>query len=350
MIYYEDCYGNELNFPLGPLQVINICACESSIIAPPPVNVINLGLCVETTPTPTPTISVTPSVSVSPVISDCPNTYCLSTNYSGTSIYDGIYTSTGTYNGREYYVGSFSGVVYYNNVSWCLSSNLGGECILYGKTPCFSNCPDIENFNSGVCVTPTPTPTPDNCLTISFEALFDCDVATPTPTPTPTITLTPTPSPTTPLNPCSTVDAVIVIVNTVTPTPTPTPSSTPTIDRNVEVSGSTTFTIVDTEFSCDFVRQITDCASGNTYYVAQSMRTTGGTIVNEGEIISANVSGVTYCFTYNGNVNNQSPTLTLNTILDVYTGCTSCYESTNSFILTESGEYLLTEDGDNLIY
>jgi hypothetical protein len=139
-------------------------------------------------------------------------------------------------------------------------------------------------------------------------------------------------------------------VDTVTPTPTPTPSSTPTIDRNVEVSGSTTFTIVDTEFSCDFVRQITDCASGNTYYVAQSMRTTGGTIVNEGEIISANVSGVTYCFTYNGNVNNQSPTLTLNTILDVYTGCTSCYESTNSFILTESGEYLLTEDGDNLIY
>jgi hypothetical protein len=118
----------------------------------------------------------------------------------------------------------------------------------------------------------------------------------------------------------------------------------------VNISGSTIFTINDTEFECNFVRQITECISGQTYYVSQSMRSTGGTIANVGEIISANVSGETSCFTYNGIIYNQSPTLTLNTVLDVYTGCTECYQAVNDFIITEDGEYLITEDGFDLIY
>jgi hypothetical protein len=346
VVFFEDCYGNSQSLPIGPQQIFDICACESSIIAPQSVIVDDQGDCILTTPTPTPTISVTPSVTASPVITDCPNTYCLSTGLAEYSDYDGEYNSSGTYNGREYYIGSVSGVVFYNGVSWCLSNVLGGQCILFGKTPCFSNCADIDEYvwTEGPCPTPTPSPVIP-CDDVSFEALFDC-VTTPTPTPTPTISVTPTPTPSTYVDPCATVDADLTINEIASPTPTPTPSPTPTVERNVNVSGVTTYTIIDTDFSCNFVRQITECTSGQTYYVSHVMRSTGGTIAEVGEVISATVSGQTYCFTYNGRVDNQSPTLTLNTVLDVYTGCTECFEGIPNIITTEDGEYLLTEDGD----
>jgi len=350
IVSYEDCYGNEINLPISPLDSFEICACDTSIIAPSEVTIENLGLCIPTTPTPTPTITLSPTITASPIILDCSDTYCLSTEYTGTSVYDGEYTSTGVYEGREYYIGSVSGVVYYNGTSWCLSDTLGGECILYGKTPCFSNCPDIDEevWTEGICPTPTPTPSVV-CGDVDFEALFDCDT-TPTPTPTPTISVTPSPTPSLSVNLCSGVDALLVISEILSPTPTPTPSPTPTVERNVNVSGVTTFTLIDTEFNCNFVREIVECISGDTYYVSHAMRTTGGTIANIGEVILVTVSGQTYCYTYKGIVNNQSPTLTLNTILDVYTGCTECYEGINNLIITEDGEYLLTEDGINLIY
>ena len=152
------------------------------------------------------------------------------------------------------------------------------------------------------------------------------------------------------INPCATVNVNLTIINTVTPTPTPTPSGTPAIQRDFGISGVTTFTIIDTEFNCNFVRQITECVSGQIYYVSHTMRSTGGTIAEIGNVISANVNGNTYCFTYNGRVDNQSPTLTLNTILDVFDNCNECYDGLGDYILTEDGDYLSTEDEEFLIY
>lgn len=324
-ISYYDCYGNEQNLIIPGLSELNVCACEDTVIVPPGVTVTLLGDCNKVTPTPSVTPTQTPTPSVTPVYGPCSSSFCLSTQFSATSIYDGQYTSGGTYNGRIYYTGSSAGYVFYDNTQWCLSATLGGTCILAGKSPCFSNCPDLDEliWSSGICPTPTPTPTPNVCLTVDFQVLFDCDYTPePTetcPTPTPTVSLTPSP------NPCAYVDADITVQDT-TPTATPTPTVTPTpsLQRNVNVSGSTIYTINDTEFSCVFVRKIQDCDTNEIYYVNQSMRTSGGTIVTTGQTFSAEVSGVTSCYTYLEDVYNQSPTLTLNTIINSFANCTNC--------------------------
>jgi len=58
--------------------------------------------------------------------------------------------------------------------------------------------------------------------------------------------------------------------------------------------------------------------------VNQSMRTSGETIINTGQTFSAEVSGTTKCYTYLDIVYDQSPTLTLNTIIASYASCVSC--------------------------
>ena len=324
-ISYYDCYGNEQNVIVPGLTELNICACEDTVIVPPGVVLTLLGDCNRITPTPTITPTITPTPSPTPVYGVCSNEFCLYTNFSGTSMYDGLYTSGGTYNGRPYYSGATAGFVFYDNTKWCLAATLGGTCILAGKSPCFSNCPDLDSlfWSEGPCPTPTPTPTPNICVTVDFQALFDCDyVPEPTetcPTPTPTVSLTPSP------NPCAFVDADITVQDT-TPTATPTPTVTPTpsLQRNIIVSGSTTYTINDTEFICNFVRKIQDCSDNEIYYVNQSMRTSGGTIVNTGQTFSAEVSGVTKCYSYLDDVYNQSPTLTLNNIIAAFSSCINC--------------------------
>jgi hypothetical protein len=324
-ISYYDCYGNEQNVIVPGLTELNICACEDTVIVPPGVVLTLLGDCNRITPTPTITPTITPTPSPTPVYGVCNTQFCLYTNFSGTSMYDGLYTSGGTYNGRPYYSGATAGFVFYDNTKWCLAATLGGTCILAGKSPCFSNCPDLDSlfWSEGPCPTPTPTPTPNICVTVDFQALFDCDyVPEPTetcPTPTPTVSLTPSP------NPCAFVDADITVQDT-TPTATPTPTVTPTpsLQRNIIVSGSTTYTINDTEFICNFVRKIQDCSDNEIYYVNQSMRTSGGTIVNTGQTFSAEVSGVTKCYSYLDDVYNQSPTLTLNNIIAAFSSCINC--------------------------
>ena len=324
-ISYYDCYGNEQNVIVPGLTELNICACEDTVIVPPGVILTLEGDCNQITPTPEPTPTITPTPSPTPVYGPCNTQFCLYTNFSGTSMYDGNYTSGGTHNGRPYWTGSTSGTVFYDGTKWCLGATLGGTCILAGKVPCFSNCPDLDNlfWSEGPCPTPTPTPTTNVCLTVNFNAFFDCDYE-PEPTvtcvtPTPTISVTPSP------NPCANVDADITVEET-TPTPTPTPTVTPTpsLQRNVNISGSTTYTINDTEFICTFVRKIQDCSTNEIYYVNQSMRTSGGTIVNTGQTFSAEVSGTTGCYTYLEDVYNQSPTLTLNSIIASYASCASC--------------------------
>ena len=327
-ISYYDCYGNEHNVIVPGLSELNICACEDTVIVPPGVILTLEGPCSQITPTPTVTPTITPTPSPTPVFGLCNTQVCLYTNFSGTSMYDGNYTSGGTHNGRPYWTGSTSGTVFYDGTKWCLGATLGGTCILAGKSPCFSNCPDLDNlfWSEGPCPTPTPTPTTNVCLTVNFNAFFDCDYE-PEPTvtcvtPTPTISVTPSP------NPCAYVDADITVEDT-TPTPTPTPTVTPTpsLQRNVPVSGSTTYIINDTEFECVFVRRIQDCSDDEIYYINESMRTSGGTIVTTGQTFSANVSGTTKCYTYLDIVYDQSPTLTINTIIASFSGCSSCENS-----------------------
>ena len=326
-VSYIDCYGNTLTALIPPLTTVELCACNDTIVASPGVIVRLLGECNRTeTPTPTPTNTSTPTPT--PVYSACSTDYCFSTSYGPLSAFTGNYTLAGTYNARPYYTGSTTGTVYYNGVEWCLSTTLGGECLMKGKSPCFSNCPDIDEdvWTEGPCPTPTPTPTPNICVTVDFNALFDCDytpeVTETCPTPTPTISLTPS------VNPCIGVDADITISDT-SPTPTPTPTTTPTpsIQRNVNISGSTTYSIIDSEFECVFVRMITDCDTGEVYYVSQGLRTEDNVPVITGQTFSCLVEGERKCFTYEGTVYQQSPTLTLNEIDEVFSGCSICNTS-----------------------
>lgn len=193
--------------------------------------------------------------------------YCLSTGYFSTSQYDGNYTSGGTYDGYTVYVGDNGGVIYYNTgqTRWCLSTSIGGTCILFGGNRCSSSTPNLANefFASNICPTPTPSPTND-CSVLDIQAYFDCDIAPPTPsiTPTPTVTptsgftapsSTPTPTPTiTPSgNVCGNVNFCFSVQN-VSPTPSPTPTMTPSNapGLNTNASGTVTFTTINGEVIC----------------------------------------------------------------------------------------------------
>jgi hypothetical protein len=194
--------------------------------------------------------------------------YCLSTNYITTSQYDGNYTSGGTFNGKTFYAGNGAsgGVIYYNtgSTSWCLSTYLGGPCILFGGSSCQSEIPNLYEgfFNNSICPTPTPSPT-NNCSVLDVQAYFDCDIPMPTPSVTPTMTVTPTsgytyptPTPTMTMSPtpsgniCGNVNFCFTVQN-VSPTPSPTPTMTPSsaAGRNT-YGGVVTFTTINGEVVC----------------------------------------------------------------------------------------------------
>ena len=195
--------------------------------------------------------------------------YCLSTMYSSTSQYDGNYYSGGTYDGYEFYVGNGTtpGFIYYNtgSTSWCLSTSLGGTCILFGGNSCQSATPNFSSgfFSNSMCPTPTPSPTND-CSVLDVNAFFDCDIIAPTPSVTPTMTPTvsagyiyPTPTPTMTPSPtaspqlCSNVNFCFNVQN-FGPTPTPTPTMTPSsgAGRNTSASGTVSFTTINDNFVC----------------------------------------------------------------------------------------------------
>jgi hypothetical protein len=195
--------------------------------------------------------------------------YCLSTMYSSTSQYDGNYYSGGTYDGYEFYVGNGStpGFIYYNTgtTSWCLSTSLGGTCILFGGNSCQSATPNFSSgfFSNTMCPTPTPSPTND-CSVLDVDAFFDCDIIAPTPSVTPTMTPTvsvgyiyPTPTPTMTPSPtaspqlCSNVNFCFNVQN-FGPTPTPTPTMTPSsgAGRNTIAGGTRSFTTINDNFVC----------------------------------------------------------------------------------------------------
>jgi hypothetical protein len=193
--------------------------------------------------------------------------YCLSTNYVSTSQYDGNYYSGGTFNGYTLYVGDNGGVIYYNTgqTSWCLSSSIGGPCILFGGNSCQSETPNLNGgiFSNSICPTPTPSPTND-CSVLAIDAFFDCDIPMPTPSVTPTMTVTPTsgytqptPTPTMTMSPtpsgnvCQNVNFCFTVQN-VAPSPSPTPTMTPSgaAGRNTPAGGVVTFTTINGEVIC----------------------------------------------------------------------------------------------------
>jgi len=156
-IYYTTCEGMESRVTLTG-NGNTLC----SLIEPRykdgcPVIITNLGLC-----------------SDNPNCGPCSETYCITNTGND---FDDTYYLDGDYDGYSYWL-SNSGIyyIYYNTteLQWCLSTSLGGFCILSGKSPCFSKCPDLcdEYFFEGEC--PTTTTTTIACVTFDFDAIFDC--------------------------------------------------------------------------------------------------------------------------------------------------------------------------------
>jgi hypothetical protein len=241
----------------------------------------------------------------------CSTEYCIS-NTSHPE-YDDNFTSNGDYDGYPSWSGLTNGYYIYFNTTgtqWCLSSSLGGSCLLSGKSPCTSECPDLNStyFGSGMCLTPTPTPT-INCDVLSFESIFDCEFdPTPTPTPTPTQTPTITPTPTS-TNVCSIINVVATITSytpTTTPTPTITPSSSGTIDRPCHFFGDTTFNTVNDTIICPISKQFQDCFNGTMYYTTNNIINPSGGEITQYMVFNSLVDGITKCISYIGITNNIS--------------------------------------------
>ena len=284
------------------------------------------------TPTPYPSPTQTPTVSSTPAA--CSTTYCFSTTDSTLSGYSGNYTYFGDSNGRSKFSGDGTsvGFIYYNNTSWCLSTSVGGTCLLQGASPCYFNCPDFPSnvFYSGPCVTPTPTPI--NCSTFDFNAYFDCDWE-PLPTPTPSVAcddvsfdlssfgLTPTPSTS---QDCS-GKSVIFSLSGFTTQPTPTPSNTPTvtITRTVDVAGSVSYEILDETFSCVSVKVLIDCSNGDEIYVNSGL-VLNGTAAQIGITMLSIIDGVYRCVTYDRDDSNLSSNANVDAVIAFYNNCEYC--------------------------
>jgi hypothetical protein len=261
----------------------------------------------------------------------CLNEYCI----SGTGFnYDGTYFSAGTYDaGYDYFTGD-TYTIYYSTgqTQWCLASTLGDpNCLLFGKSPCSSSCPDLcdEIFGPGPC--PSPTPTPSVACAIDFDAIFDCEfIPTPTPTPTLTNTSTPTPTPST-TNICGGIGLDVSGV-TYTPTPTPTPSITPTltpeITRPCNYTGLVTFNTLDDYIICPNSKQFKNCSNGYIHSTTEIvLNPSGGTPVI-GMVYGATVNDIDICVEYIGIVDNISgvDTVTLNSEYGLASegGCLPC--------------------------
>lgn len=314
-VYNGECYSFvEFSGPGGPdLGTPDFADCVSCVVPPTPTP-INI------TPTPTPTITASPQICGD-------NNFCFRTVFSGLSVYNGNYTNSGTYNSKFYYVGDglTTGYIYYNTNEWCLSDSLGGSCLLKGKSPCYSPCPDLvgSSFNVGIC--PTPTPSPSVCQTIDFGAYFECDWSD-TPTPSVTASSTPTPTPTISVTPSTSsilgVDAIIYATSdSITPTPTPTPSVTPT--NMISVSGSVTFVLFDQGFTANSVKVLRDCNSGTEYYSNQVL-VYGTTVAEINDVVLVVIDNQSYCLEYVRDDANLSSNVYISQINGIEPSCSSC--------------------------
>jgi hypothetical protein len=332
-IYYIDCYGNELHHLIPAGTTVGVCACEGTIIEPEDVYVSQVGYCpfVSATPAATPTNTPTPTVTPSPGWNLCPvEEYCLLTYFPDTELYDGTYYSAGTYNDRVYYSGD-TGFIYYGNLQWCLSSTLGGSCILHGNYPNYGICPDLcsDLFSSGTCVTTTSTTNP--CNIFDFEAYFDCDVSTTTTTTIPCsatsidVSFSSYTTTTTTVDPCIGVGGDITISGYTTTTTTNTGTTTTTTTRDIVISGSVDYTLVDTVFVCPSqTYNFQDCTTLQNYYIESSIAFNSiDLFINY--VYGMEINGITSCYTYIG-TSTISPNATLNQYFNLYLTCSSCIQ------------------------
>ena len=266
--------------------------------------------------------------------------YCVNTGLGTYSQYDGIYSAVGVYNTYLYYTGDTTPVsylYYYTSVTldnrWCLSTSLGGSCILFGRTPCLSDCPDLDGsyFAQNICPTPTPTMTP-HCQ-LDFSSIFDCNVI-PTPTPTPTTTSTPTPTPTpTPTSPCPVYAdvSINILPPSPSPTPTPTPTTTPTgyCDNIIGVAYSN---MLSGTIVCDQVNKYQLCQSSTSnpiYYYTSSGAYLNGSGATVGSYYTAYIDAytTTTCLQYLGVVPNVGNESSITLIGGPFVDCSICFPS-----------------------
>ena len=128
--------------------VISYLDCDTGLVVTQVVSGLNNFICSATVPDgsaclSSPTITDLGPCSTTEACITCPHNYCITnTGYE----YDDTYSLESTYDGYSYWV-SNSGAyyIYYNTTDkqWCLSTSLGGNCLLSGKSPCFSKCPDL---------------------------------------------------------------------------------------------------------------------------------------------------------------------------------------------------------------
>ena len=323
-LYNDECYsfvkfGGPGGPDLGTPDFGDCLTCLETPIPPPPPPPVS--------PSPTPSITPTP-----PICSA--STFCLKTTLTTLSGYSGNYTSTSLiYNSRLYYSGDGLnfGVIYYTGDRWCLSSSLGGTCLLEGASPCYSVCPDISAnlFSSGPC--PTPTPTPTNCNNFDFVAYFDCDLV---PTPTPTLTIpcedvdfevtsissTPTPTPTTD---CEGKSVAFSICSYLGSTPTPTPTPTSTLTYLCPVEGQFSFVMLDELFSCVSVKVLVGCNTEEEYYVTDNL-IFNGVPLTTGVTASVIINGTNLCVTYVRDDENISSNAIASSVTNIFIGCGDC--------------------------
>jgi len=265
----------------------------------------------------------------------CESVYCI----SGTnSSYDGSYSTGNTlHNGYVYYTGDTTPTyfIFYSTggteSNWCLSTALDGPCLLFGKSPCVSDCPDLctEFFSSGTCPTPTPSTTP--ICDVDFTAILECSIS-PTPTVTPTVTpsVTPTVTPT-PSDVCGGTGIVVSAI-TYTPTPTPTisltPTMTPDVTRPCSFSGSVEFNTLDDYIRCANSKKFRDCSNGFLYHSSELILDEFNEPIQIGYVYKATINEVSVCVVYDGLVDNISGAddilIIENIGLEIDNGCNNC--------------------------
>jgi len=322
---YTDCYNQFRTEFLEKGDTVTFCSCsESSFILPQFFSYVLIGTCSEPTPTPQPTPTQTPSNP--PAILPCQiSQFCLNSYFTPLEIYDGEYFSAGTYNSRLYYTATTGAYIFYNTTTttWCLSTVIGGDCILKGPTPCNGSCPDFNPvyFSSGVCLTTTTTTS--ECETFNFEGYFDCAPTAITPslsatlTPTPTMTMTPSST-----NYCFSYNSDVSF-SSYTSTTTTSTTTTTTINRDLVVIGSENFNLINTIFlSPGQCYGFELCDSSVEYYVQPTILFDNINLII-GRIYDLNINGVNSCLTFLGAV-TASPNAIVTQINNNYVNCASC--------------------------
>jgi hypothetical protein len=136
------------------------------------------------------------------------------------------------------------------------------------------------------------------------------------------IGVTPTPTPTS--DSCNSV-AVSFSMSGYTPATTPTVTLTPsvTLTRTVSIRDNITFPMLDETFSCVSVKVLTDCQSGEEFYITNDLSFSGipATI---GTTLLVYLNGGYHCVSYTRDDTNFSSNSNVEEITQLYSSCEYC--------------------------